>query len=112
MNDSERKALAGSIRQALRMVLDPELGESVVDLGLIYTVAVDEDGGLHVEMTTTTAGCPAAAFLREAVESAARTVAGTAHVEVSLVYTPRWSPDMMNAMAKAHLGHDGRTAAR
>lgn len=100
-------ALAGDIREALRLVIDPELGENVVDLGLIYEVTVDEGGAAHVEMTTTTRGCPATAYLKEAVETAAWGTPGVHFAEVRLTYEPAWSPEMMNDDAKARLGFSG-----
>jgi metal-sulfur cluster biosynthetic enzyme len=112
MSDKPREGLAESVRQSLRMVIDPELGENVVDLGLIYKVEVVEAGVVQVEMTTTTAGCPAASYLREAVESAAWIVEGVQHVEVGLTYDPPWTPDMMNADARAHLGIARKAARR
>jgi metal-sulfur cluster biosynthetic enzyme len=84
-------------------VIDPELGENVVDLGLIYAIEV-EDGVAKVEMTTTTRGCPATAFLKEAVQAAAWSVAGIHSAEVKLTYEPRWSPAMMSEAARQNLG--------
>jgi metal-sulfur cluster biosynthetic enzyme len=98
----ERDGLAAAVEQALRLVIDPELGENVVDLGLIYEIAVEE-GVARVEMTTTTRGCPAAAFLKEAVQSAAWAVPGIHFAEVRLTYTPEWSPAMMSDAARRSL---------
>lgn len=99
----EHDMLAEQVRQALAMVIDPELGESVVDLGLIYAIAV-EDGVARIEMTTTTRGCPAAALLKEAVQTAAWGVAGVHYAEVKLTYEPKWSPAMMSEAARLSLG--------
>jgi metal-sulfur cluster biosynthetic enzyme len=84
-------------------VVDPELGENVVDLGLIYDITV-EQGMAHVEMTTTTRGCPAADYLRDAIQSAASAVPGIHGVDVHLTYEPPWSPEMMSDTAKRHIG--------
>jgi len=94
---------AAEVRRALRTVIDPELGENVVDLGLIYAVAVS-DGVARVEMTTTAPGCPATAFLKEAARAAASAAPGVRHAEVSLVYEPKWSPAMMSEAARNRLG--------
>lgn len=93
-------ALGDAVTEALRMVLDPELGENVVDLGLIYGIDIGDDGAAVIEMTTTTKGCPATAYLKEAVGSAAWAVPGIAYADVRLTYEPPWSPDMMSAAAK------------
>ena len=60
-------ALERLVEIALRDVLDPEMGRSVVDLGLIYAIAAAPGGAITITMTTTTRGCPLAGFLKEAV---------------------------------------------
>lgn len=104
MSEAEREALAGEIREALRVVIDPELGESIVDLGLVYDVTVEEGGVARVEMTTTTRGCPATDYLKEAAEAAAWGTPGVHFAEVHLTYEPAWTPEMMNDEAKERLG--------
>lgn len=91
------------VRNALRSVIDPELGYSVVDLGFIYHLTVDR-GIARIVMTTTTRGCPAAGLLKDGVAASAATVAGIEAAEVALTYEPPWSPSMMSADAKAMLG--------
>ncbi|MCF1494494.1 DUF59 domain-containing protein [Agrobacterium vitis] len=89
--------LAVRIEDRLRMVIDPELGENVVDLGLIYGITVQPDGAVRVTMTTTMKGCPATAFLSDAVSSGVLDLAGVTSADVDLVYDPPWTPDMMAA---------------
>jgi metal-sulfur cluster biosynthetic enzyme len=101
-------ALAERVREALRLVLDPELGENVVDLGLIYAVDGDDDGGVRVTMTTTTPGCPAAAFLVDGVRECARAVAGVSSAHVLLTYEPPWTPALMSAAVRARLQGGGQ----
>lgn len=96
--------LTDRIREALRQVIDPELGYNIVDLGLIYEVAVEEVGVVRVTMTTTTPGCPATNYLKSGVGESAGNVAGVEVVDVRLTYEPRWMPEMMSREAKAHLG--------
>lgn len=97
---ASRESLADEVRESIRTVIDPELGQNVVDLGLIYFVAVDEDATAHVVMTTTTRGCPAVGYLKEGVQRAASTVPGVNTAEVVVTYDPPWTPDMMSARAK------------
>ncbi|SDH08113.1 metal-sulfur cluster assembly factor [Bosea robiniae] len=82
---------------ALRDVLDPEIGRSVVDLGLIYAITAAPDGAVTITMTTTTRGCPLAGFLKEAVAMAAGAVEGVVAVTVTLTYEPAWEPTMIAA---------------
>ena len=92
------------IDEALHTVIDPELGYNIVDLGLVYDVAVAEGGIAQITMTTTTRGCPATTYLVEGARSAAETVASVQAVEVELTYDPPWEPSMMSDDAKEHLG--------
>jgi len=97
---------AGRVREALRQIIDPELGYNIVDLGLIYDVTVGEDGATTVTMTTTTPGCPATNYLRTGAGEAAGSVEGVESVEVMLTYEPRWTPEMMTPEARRHFGMD------
>lgn len=92
------------IRAALRQVIDPELGYNIVDLGLIYNVAIEDGGVVHVIMTTTTPGCPASHYLKKGAGEAASAVPGVEFVDVKLTYEPRWTPEMMSSEAKANFG--------
>jgi metal-sulfur cluster biosynthetic enzyme len=92
------------VREALREVIDPELGENLVDLGLVYGVQID-GARVAVDLTLTTPGCPLHASLHSAAERAIRLmVPGVDEVEVQLVFEPRWSPDRMSESAKRRLG--------
>ena len=93
-----------NVREALRDVLDPELGINVVDLGLVYEVRV-RDGDVSVAMTMTTPACPLGETLREQAEAAIRQkVPGVKSVTVDLVWDPPWRPSMISDAAKEQLG--------
>ena len=92
------------VLEALRQVIDPELGINIVDLGLIYSVDI-EDGGIRVAMTMTTQACPLRAQLKQVAESAIRRgVPEAKSIEVKLVWNPPWHPTMMSEAAKRQLG--------
>jgi metal-sulfur cluster biosynthetic enzyme len=80
------------ISDALREVFDPELGMSVVDLGLIYDVTID-GGRVHVTMTLTTQGCPLHDSMTEWVRQAVGGLPGVEEVAVDIVFDPPWTPD-------------------
>jgi metal-sulfur cluster biosynthetic enzyme len=82
------------VTEALREVFDPELGLSVVDLGLIYGVEIDADR-VRVEMTLTTQGCPLHDSMTEWVRQAVGKVPGVVDVAVALTFEPPWTPDRM-----------------
>lgn len=95
MSVPETLDLEARIRDALRIIIDPEMGKNVVDLGLIYHIEVQEGGIAKVTMTTTIKGCPATAFLKEAVQNCVWYVPGVEYAEVRLTYEPPWTPEMM-----------------
>jgi radical SAM protein len=86
------------VMAALEGVFDPELGMSVVELGLVYDVSV-RGRDVHVTMTLTTPGCPIHEVMPEWVRSAVLRVPGVAHVEVDLTFDPPWSPDRIRPAA-------------
>lgn len=87
------------ITQALRDVLDPELGMSVVDLGLIYDVQV-EAGRVRITMTLTTPGCPLHDSMAEWVRQAVGRIPGVDEVEVTITFDPPWTPDRMDQQTR------------
>lgn len=91
------------VREALRSVIDPELGINLVDLGLVYDVTVT-DGVSYVTLTTTTPACPIGSFLEDQVRWAVLRLPGVLGVEVTMVHEPRWTPALMSDAARATLG--------
>lgn len=92
------------IWEALRQVMDPEIGVNIVDLGLVYSVEL-RDHEVHVAMTMTTQACPLHGYLTEAAERAIRTrEPEVERVDVEMVWEPPWSPAMMSDAAKEQLG--------
>ena len=102
--NTESDALVEKVAEALRVVIDPELGYNIVDLGLVYEIKVAEGGVVDILMTTTTRGCPATGFLKDGARDGTWAVPGVEFVNVTLTYEPHWIPEMMTAEAKEHLG--------
>lgn len=91
--------------EMLRTVFDPELPVNVYDLGLIYKIDyTPEDKVLHVDMTLTAPGCPAADFILEDVRQKLLSIEGLKAVDLRLVFEPEWNQDMMSEEAKLELG--------
>jgi len=95
--------LAIQVEDALRLVIDPELGHDIVSLGLIYDIAI-VDGAVCITMTATTPGCPAIGFLKDAVTLGVSGVPDVESVAVIVTFEPRWTPDRMNLAARTALG--------
>ena len=85
------------VTTALREVLDPELGMSIVDLGLVYGVEVGE-GRVRVTMTLTVPGCPIHDSMTEWVRNAVGKVPGVTDVQVDLTFDPPWTPDRIKTV--------------
>ena len=92
------------VRESLREnVIDPEIGINVVDLGLVYDIAID-DGTAEVTMTLTTPACPLGPYIDSEVRTAVSDVPGVTDAKVNLVWTPPWDPSKMSEEAKLELG--------
>jgi len=83
-----------TILETLSHVIDPEMGWNIVDLGLIYSVAIT-GAKVTVTMTLTTAGCPMHESIRWGVQTALLNLEGVDEAEVELVWDPPWHPSMM-----------------
>ena len=90
------------VMNALRNCYDPEIPVNIVDLGLVYGVAIDEDN-VKVRMTLTTMGCPAHAYLMHQVQTEIEKIPGVKKAEVEIVWDPPWTPDKMNPEARKRL---------
>ncbi len=91
------------ILEALKDVFDPEIGVSVVDLGLIYRATRTADG-IEVDLTLTTRACPLGELIVEEVRDRLSARFGKAGpVRVSLVWEPIWSPDLITEQGRAQL---------
>jgi metal-sulfur cluster biosynthetic enzyme len=92
------------VLEALSNVIDPELGLDFVELGLIYSVEVN-DGHVNVTFTLTTPACPIGPHVSEQIEEFVGELEGVKSVESQMVFIPPWSPEMMSEDAKFALGY-------
>jgi len=92
------------IEDALKTVVDPELGVNILDLGLVYGIDIGEDKTV-ITMTMTSAACPMHNMLAQMAENAVHeALGGDREVEVKVVFDPPWNPDMMSDEARRLLG--------
>ena len=103
---SAKKSIEELVREKLHLVLDPELGISIVELGLIYGVAVDTDRKCTITMTLTTMGCPLFGQIQKEIEDRVLEVESIEDVEISLTFDPPWTIEKMTPEAKIQLGLD------
>ncbi len=93
-----------AILKMLKTVFDPEIPVNVYDLGLIYGIEVKEDGVCDITMTLTAPSCPAGDFIVEDIRQKVGSVDGIKDVNVTIVFEPEWTKDMMSEEAKLELG--------
>jgi metal-sulfur cluster biosynthetic enzyme len=92
--------------EALRAVIDPELGVNIIDLGLVYRAEV-VDGRAEILITTTTPACPLGPYMSDGIRWALLKLDGILDVDIEVTYDPLWHPDLMTDAAKAQLGWRG-----
>lgn len=92
------------ILEQLELVLDPELGIDIVNLGLIYDIRFEQDGQTEIDMTLTTMGCPLADLITDQIYDVMKGVPEVTKTEVKLVWTPAWSTEKLSRYARIALG--------
>jgi FeS assembly SUF system protein len=97
-------ALQEAVIEALKSIYDPEIPVDIYELGLIYDVAISEEGDAVVTMTLTTPHCPVAESMPGEVELRVLSVPGIRDAEVQLVWDPPWDPSKMSDEARLELG--------
>ena len=90
-------------REYLRAVIDPEIYQNIVDLGLVYGIEVQPNQSVDVTMTLTTPHCPMGPQIIEIVEKVL-IAHGAGDVRVHSVWEPMWTPDAMTEELKRELG--------
>jgi metal-sulfur cluster biosynthetic enzyme len=97
-----------AVREELKKVIDPELFVNIVDLGLVYLVDLtpgdDDKTAVKIEMTMTSPMCPAGPQLVAGCKSVVSETEEVSDVEVKVVMSPPWTPDMMTEDARDQLG--------
>ena len=99
MNDIKNKVI-----EEIKKIFDPEIPVNIYDLGLIYTIEIDEESVVKVLMSLTAPGCPVAGEMPGWVATAVESVPGVKDVNVELIWEPPWGMEMMSDEAKLELG--------
>ena len=101
---STEHAIYDTIVEACKSVYDPEIPVNIYDLGLIYTININEDSDVEVKMSLTAPGCPVAGEMPIWVAEAIEPLPGVRSVNVELIWVPQWGMDMMADEARLELG--------
>jgi metal-sulfur cluster biosynthetic enzyme len=96
-------ATVEEVTDALRDVIDPELGLDFVELGLIYDVEIDGET-VRITYTLTSPGCPIGPQVSEQIEEFVSELDGVAEVLPTMTFSPPWTPELMSEDAKFALG--------
>ncbi len=89
------------VTEAMKDVVDPELGINVVDLGLVYDVHLDDETNLVLDMTLTSAACPLTDVITDQTESALEGLVND--VAINWVWMPPWGPDKITPDGREQL---------
>jgi len=89
---------------ACRSVYDPEIPVNIFDLGLVYTIAIDDQNAVDIIMTLTAPGCPVAGEMPGWVANAVEPLPGVKQVDVRITFEPQWGMEMMSDEARLELG--------
>jgi len=93
------------VMEVLKKCHDPEIGISIVDLGLVYDVKVENER-VVIKMTLTTPGCPMHHYMVNDVKEKVKSLKGVKEVRIELVWDPPWTPERMSEKAKKILGFE------
>ena len=100
---ADKAELNNAVVEALKSVYDPEIPVNIYELGLIYSVNIDDAGKVEIEMTLTSPACPVAGTLPPEVEGKVRSIPGVSECVVKVVWDPPWGMNMMSEEAKIKL---------
>lgn len=98
------KVLHKDIVNVCKTIYDPEIPQNIWDLGLVYSVDIDEEKNVEVVMTLTTPSCPVGPEFLNTVKTRVSEVEGVNKCNVELVWDPPWNPEMMSEEARTMLG--------
>lgn len=101
--NADAAELNNAVVEALKSVYDPEIPVNIYELGLIYSVNINEGGKVVIEMTLTSPACPVAGTLPPEVEGKVRSIPGVTECVVKVVWDPPWGMHMMSEEAKLQL---------
>jgi FeS assembly SUF system protein len=99
----DKAELNNAVIEALKSCYDPEIPVNIYELGLIYSVNIDDTGKVNIDMTLTSPACPVAGSLPPEVEGRVKAIPGVTDCAVKVVWDPPWGMHMMSEEAKLQL---------
>ena len=102
-SQNNSKISKDEVINCIKTVMDPEIPVNLYDLGLIYKININETNDVKVQMTLTNPNCPVAGLMPENVGKSIENLKNLKSIEVSLVWEPKWTKDLMSEDAKLAL---------
>ena len=102
-NAINKKLNTEEIIKCIKEVMDPEIPVNLYDLGLIYSIEINKENDVAIEMTLTNPNCPVASSMPESVGKSIESLDNLNSIKVSLVWEPKWNKDLMSEDAKLAL---------
>jgi FeS assembly SUF system protein len=100
----EKDIVSERIVQVIKTIYDPEIPVNIYDLGLIYSILVDDDFVAHVKMTLTAPNCPVAESLPIELHERVKEVQGVTDAKITLTFEPPWDRNMISESGMLELG--------
>jgi len=104
MDPTEQLEIETRIAGVLKSIYDPEIPVNIFDLGLIYSINLDDDHIAHITMTLTAPNCPMAEELIEEVKYKVAGTRGVKECDLKLTFNPPWDKSLLSDEAKLELG--------
>jgi FeS assembly SUF system protein len=104
MEEENKYKIEQKVIGVLKTIYDPEIPVNIYDLGLVYSIKVNDNGKVDIEMTLTSPNCPVAESLPVEVEKKVISIKDVSDVHIEIVWDPPWNYDMMTEAAKLELG--------
>ena len=101
--DFQKKINKEEIINRIKTVKDPEIPVNLYDLGLIYNIEIDDNNNINIDMTLTNPNCPVAGSMPESVGKAIESLENINSINITLVWQPKWTKDLMSEDAKLAL---------
>ncbi len=100
----EKDILSERIVQVIKTIYDPEIPVNIYDLGLIYTIEIDDDFVAHIRMTLTSPNCPVAESMPIEVHEKVKNTEGVTDAKITLTFEPPWEREMISESGMLELG--------
>jgi metal-sulfur cluster biosynthetic enzyme len=94
------------VYDALKSVIDPEVGINIIDMGLVYDIKYNSSTGIYILMTLSSKGCPMGDMIMEDISNTLNTEFPGIGNKIELTWTPAWTSDFIKATGRKELGLD------